>query len=293
MLLESLAVRPEHHLRELIGYTLGDWVGMTDKPVRRPNAFKHGGFSKAVLLPWESEDEFQSLHRELQDEWKPSGTLEEDAVFTILTCIWRKRRVREKRTFDTISALKKPENVDAFHTPTPLLETNHELIMHALSNTRRSDGKARDRATQLLGFSSSLYRRLDGGFLELTINMLGKEFSTHLNNHVPKASFSSTPEWVAAIKQEVDDVLLPKVRAEMDSTENLLEKVADFMTPDRILGDLALEERLDATIDRAIRRLAQAKMMKQVSKLDADHPAPPATKLMIEGSKPSRKRKRP
>jgi hypothetical protein len=33
------------------------------------------------------------------------------------------------------------------------------------------------------------------------------------------------------------------------------------------LEDLALEERLDATMDKAIRRLAQAKALKQISEL--------------------------
>ena len=59
---------------------------------RPPGALKHGGYSKTVLFPWEDADEFNALHRSLQDEWEPSGALEQDAVYTILTCIWRKRR---------------------------------------------------------------------------------------------------------------------------------------------------------------------------------------------------------
>ena len=43
---------------------------------------------------------------------------------------------------------------------------------------------------------------------------------------------------------------------------------SEFLTEDRILEDLALEERLDATMDKAIRRLAQAKALKQISGLN-------------------------
>jgi hypothetical protein len=76
---------------------------------RRPNALKHGGFSKTVLFPWEDREEFEALHRSLQDEWKPAGALEDDAVFTILTCIWRKRRLRDTRTLDILASMQEKD----------------------------------------------------------------------------------------------------------------------------------------------------------------------------------------
>jgi hypothetical protein len=49
------------------------------------------------------------------------------------------------------------------------------------------------------------------------------------------------------------------------------------------------EERLDAMIDRAIRRLAQGKMMKQVAGLTTDYPErAPSVPLKIVG--PTKKR---
>ena len=79
---------------------------MSDKRFRPPSAYKHGGFSKTVLFPWEDANEFDALHHSLREEWEPSGALEEDAVYTILTCIWRKRRIRDKRNLDTLAALQ-------------------------------------------------------------------------------------------------------------------------------------------------------------------------------------------
>jgi hypothetical protein len=136
-----------------------------------------------------------------------------------------------------------------------------------LKHMPRSDGRPRydGAVSQLIGFSSSLYGELDGEFLELMIGMLGKEFSTHLECEVPKEKYSTTPEWVQAVKREVDEVLLPRARAEMESPDHLAAKAAEFITTDRILEDLALEERLDTMVDRAMRRLAQMKFMKQVS----------------------------
>jgi hypothetical protein len=71
---------------------------------------------------------------------------------------------------------------------------------------------------------------------------------------VPKENYPTTPEWVQAVKREVDEVLLPRARAEMDTPDYLAAKAAEFITADRILEDLALEERLDAMVDRAMRR---------------------------------------
>jgi hypothetical protein len=94
-----------------------------------------------------------------------------------------------------------------------------------------------------------------------------------------------------AVKREVDDVLLPRVRAEMGSPVNLAAKAAAFITTDRIIEDLMLEERLDAMIDRAIRRLAQGKMMKQVAGLATDYPERSPAPLKIVG--PKKKRAKP
>ena len=265
---------------------------MVDKPFRRPSALKHGGFSKTVLFPWEDVDEFEALHRSLQDEWKPAGALEEDAVFTILTCIWRKRRIRDKRNLDTLASMQEKEFEDITAQPPPFFETSQEKTLYALKNRPNSIGRVRDSVSQLVGLSSSLYGRLDGKSLEISISMLGTEFSTHLKREVPKENYPTTPEWVQAIKREVDEVLLPRVRAEMASPVNLAAKAAAFITTDRIIEDLVLEERLDGMIDRAIRRLAQGKMMKQVAGLTKDYPErAPSVPLKIVG--PKKKRAKP
>jgi hypothetical protein len=267
---------------------------LTDKRFRPPSAYKHGGFSKTVLFPWENADEFDALHRSLQDEWEPSGALEQDAVYTILTCIWRKRRIRDKRNLDTLAALQQKDLETLSKMPIPFFDTKREATMHILHGRPLSSGPMRDdgKVSQLLGFSSSLYGMLDGQFLELMIGMLGKEFSTHLKREVPKQNYPTTPEWVQAVKREVDEVLLPRARAEMDSPDYLAAKAAEFITTDRILEDLALEERLDAMVDRAMRRLAQMKFMKQISG-SSERQLRSAPGLQIEGPpKPKRQKKK-
>ena len=78
----------------------------------------------------------------------------------------------------------------------------------------------------------------------MSISMLDGELKAHLMREVPKEKYPTTPEWVQAVKREVDEVLLPRARAEMESPDHLAAKAAEFITTDRILEDLALEERL-------------------------------------------------
>src|SRR6266581_1483124 len=66
----------------------------TALPALLPNATKHGAFSKIALFPGEDPEEFQRLRSACMDEYKPNGPSEEDAVATIITCMWRKRRVQ-------------------------------------------------------------------------------------------------------------------------------------------------------------------------------------------------------
>ena len=265
---------------------------MADKPFRPPSAYKHGGFSKTVLFPWEDADEFDALHRSLEDEWEPSGALEEDAVYTILTCIWRKRRIRDKRNLDTLAALQQKEFKTLSEKTVPFFDTKMEGIMHVLHSRPNSSGPPlhRDKLSQLLGFSSSLYGSLDGQFVELSIKMLGGEPSAHLRREVPKGNYSSTPEWVQAVKREIDEVLLPRARAEMESPDYLAAKAAEFITTDRIIEDIALEERLDAMVDRAMRRLAQMKFMKQISG-SSEKQLKNVPTLQIEGPKKPKRQK--
>jgi hypothetical protein len=176
--------------------------------------------------------------------------------------------------------------------PIPFFDTEMEATMHILHSRPLSSGPKRDdgKVSHLLGFSSSLYGRLDGQFLEFGMNMLGREFKAHLMREVPKKNYSTTPEWVQAVKREVDEVLLPLARSEMDSPDYLAAKAAEFITTDRILEDLALEERLDAMVDRAMRRLAQMKFMKQISG-SSERALKNAPTLQIEGSRRPRRQK--
>jgi hypothetical protein len=65
-------------------------------PARTPaskNALVHGLYASDILLPWESEEEFETLFRELQEEWRPVGRQEIETVLSLARLNFLKHRL--------------------------------------------------------------------------------------------------------------------------------------------------------------------------------------------------------
>lgn len=58
------------------------------------NAIRHGIFSDKLVLPHESEEEFQDFHAELVENLKPIGVIELSLIVTITDILWKQRRLR-------------------------------------------------------------------------------------------------------------------------------------------------------------------------------------------------------
>jgi hypothetical protein len=57
------------------------------------NALVHGCYAKDdVVLPWESQDEFDELHRQCREDLNPHGALQEEDVREVTQLYWLKRR---------------------------------------------------------------------------------------------------------------------------------------------------------------------------------------------------------
>lgn len=65
---------------------------MRKRPKETP-ALKHGGYSGLTLLPGEDRFAFEKLRRELFEELKPQGRLEQDIVTDIARLTWRKQNL--------------------------------------------------------------------------------------------------------------------------------------------------------------------------------------------------------
>ena len=60
---------------------------------RKPNALRHGVYSRAAVLPGEDQAAFDRLHRGLIAEYSPSGVHESDIIKTMAGLMWRKQNL--------------------------------------------------------------------------------------------------------------------------------------------------------------------------------------------------------
>jgi hypothetical protein len=89
---------------------------MTDlqaKKSRKHNALVHGVFAKDIIAPWESREDFETLHRALQMEFQPRGRSEEECVLDLAYLYWRKQSLW--RLWQT-TILKDPFTLDILQT---------------------------------------------------------------------------------------------------------------------------------------------------------------------------------
>jgi hypothetical protein len=207
---------------------------MHNQKWKRPNAYKHGAFASMAIVPGEDRREFEELHSALVDEWMPAGATEQDAVLTIAKAVWRKRRVQN---FLQVQLFK------------CVLDPKHPLF---------------DEAFGLAGLASVMERdpKPETIFQKHASSSLRADKINYLNQKFPHSDFKSTLEWAQAIVGELYTLL-----AEIDREAN--REVALFhssvaVSDDLIKSELALDERLDAMIDRAVKRLIQTKAMKQM-----------------------------
>jgi hypothetical protein len=205
---------------------------MHDRNRKQPNALKHGSFTQMTILPGENAREFAKLHHAVREEWNPNGPTEEDAVLTIAKGIWRKSRVQKFLLGKAMACSVAPthpayDEVSVLRSFCKLLEIKPDL----------------------------LYERLD---------YLSEEVRQHLELKVLRQKFSSTSERARAIQKEITSVLLPARERVEKAVETCLYESAAIVSMEDVQQEIALDEHIDATIERAIKRLIQSKTIKQM-----------------------------
>jgi hypothetical protein len=198
-----------------------------------PNATKHGAFAHIAILPGEDPHEFERLHRGLVDEWHPNGPSEEDAVLTMAVGMWRKARLQKFRWVQLYCGRSEPTH--------PFYD--HEFALRTFCNGIK----------------------LNPELIETGLAVLPQKTADQLREKFPRENFESTAAWIAAMTKEVESAMLPGVqKADNLPVELLLDRSAMFLTEEEFNKELAAEERIDGMTDRAMKRLIQAKGIKEL-----------------------------
>jgi hypothetical protein len=219
---------------------------MLNRNRNHPNALKHGAFARTAILPGEDPREFEELHSALIEEWAPVGPTEVEAVLSIAKGVWRKRRA-QKLLHAEIEACR-------FNPKHPLFDEAHKLRKFlSIMET-----------APFLGFVDTAPPVFEAFYNTALTLFVSTYNANHLREKCPRQNFESGSAWLRALRKEVSSVLLPSFEIVGDAPEALLARSTTFFTPEVFKRELAVDERIDAMIDRAIKRLVQTKAMKQM-----------------------------
>jgi len=172
------------------------------------------------------------LHRGLIGEWKPTGALEEDTVLTLAQCIWLKRRVDRFYYREASWAQEHPQD---------------EVVNNARLRAKMLDKvHAVQDLNEITADLPDIYKK----WMEATI---------------PRSDFKDEKSWIETMKSRILNTLVQHklvVILQIQSREFQAVKAAEVR--ELTAKKIALDERLDARIDKAIKRLAQLKAFKQI-----------------------------
>ena len=193
------------------------------------NALKHGANAQEVMLWSEKYEDFEALHAGLVAEWFPDGETEEYEVRALRDLLWRRRRL------DCYEQFKMQKRLDV---------------------VRKANQTSRD-MENLRGYVSEFNEAKTLEQVEAMLSLLSPLYSNTIRYRWPLREGDDPNTWGPRIASGLS-AWMPPVRHE--EADEFIEAV-DLVSFDQ---DLARIERLDAMIDRTIKRLMQLKSMKQM-----------------------------
>jgi hypothetical protein len=196
---------------------------------KKHNALKHGANAKEVMLWDERREDYESLRVGLNREYTPDGTTEEYLVQAILDLLWRRRRLDRHGQITTQKRLD--EIFEANET------SSHIEVLHSLA-PEFNEATTAEKVEATLARLEPIYRNTilrdwplqTGG----DANAWGPKIAAGLLTFKAGPSRGGDDAFLAIIDLDALDISLARI------------------------------ERLDAMIDRTIKRLMQVKTMKQM-----------------------------
>jgi hypothetical protein len=196
---------------------------------KKRNALKHGANAKEVMLWDERREDYESIRVGLNREYTPDGTTEEYLVQAILDLLWRRRRL------DRHGQITTQKRLDEIH------EANDTSLHIEVLLSLAPEFNEATTAEQV----EATLARLDPIYSNTILRDWPLQTGDDANAWGPKIA-AGLLTWKPAPRHTGDDAFLAII--DLDASDISLARI----------------ERLDAMIDRTIKRLMQVKTMKQI-----------------------------
>lgn len=228
---------------------------LVSKKAENQNARKHGLYSKYVLCPWESKDDFNCLLQEFRDEWKPNGCSEEQAVFSLTHLTLLKWRAIASAQLDFFKSSMSDELKSGECSWDDIIQHQNMVPAHARSALKV--------ATTLIDDLKGTHEKIRS-LQYWTDTSDGKEVQRQLMHLSCDVS-----NLIEQTKKEV----IEGVKALVKTVEDSASRFEEAYQADKIEKQLDLVGKFDAKIEKVIRLLVQIKVFKRVDV--ADNSTPP------------------
>jgi hypothetical protein len=241
------------------------------------NAWKHGAYSNLGLLPGEDPDEYERFLEEVFLEWAPCGPTETDTVLSLANCMWRKSHLPIYAT----AARARRINFLVFDGRESFLWDLEDAQRSALSRYAPVHSKFREAqkerekiampfVEEFLEYWHSRQKGDEKG--EEKSDKKGEEKSCEKSK---EPSAKNTEEKSEEKKKEKsgeksEEKSGGKSKKKSKETEQLADELlelailGDQMRPETLLEEIELGDRIDARIDRLVKRLLHLKTAKQM-----------------------------
>jgi hypothetical protein len=196
---------------------------------KKRNALKHGANAKEVMLWSERYEDYEALRAELYLEFSPSGSTEEYLVRTLLNLRWRRRR----------------------------LECHEQIVIQQRLDRVREENEYSHHVENLRSFASEFKEATSKEKVEALLANLSPRYRNTILRDWPLKTDEDPNAWGLKIANGLLSWKTPPRHEEADEFIAIVDLEASDTALDRI-------ERLDAMIDRTIKRLMQLKTMKQM-----------------------------
>ena len=215
----------------------GEPEGKKRKPGGRNNARKHGAFAQDLAN--ENGEEFRQLHESLIAEWNPDPGTEEHAVLYLAQSIWVQRRVDRYHRREMALAKQCP------------IENDRDQTMTLARTLKVADNEVV--ANRIIG-------------------LLPKKYRKWITRRVPRIKYHDAGSWIKALRLAMEQILELLATAEVYELNSLEFKIKRAARVRELMeAKINLDERLGSRIDKAIKRIAQLKAVKQVMGMNIPH----------------------
>jgi hypothetical protein len=196
---------------------------------KKRNALKHGANATEVMLWSEKYQDYEALRDALYQEFSPSGSTEEYLVRTLLDLRWRRRR----------------------------LECHEQIVIQQQLDKLHAENENSHHVDNLRSFAPEFDEATSVEQVEAVLAPLSPLYSNTIRNRWPFKTGDDPQKWGPKI---AEGLLAWKPAPRHEQADEFV-KILDLNEFDMALARI---ERLDAMIDRTIKRLMQLKTMKQM-----------------------------